>query len=208
MIKTFYLSLMLGLALVTSAAFSQDQAPAPNYRDGDSWQFRVTEKGSTSSSTRSLDGDYRLFFKGDEIRIARVGQEKSQSKQNFGQLKRLLAIADDEKFLQFPLAVKSKWSAEYQSETNSGVARAVHADMNVAGYEEVMTSAGKFMAFKIERYETFRSGGRGKNSSAHLSHNQHVYFYSPETRSIVKLHREDSDGETHDFELINFVPAK
>jgi hypothetical protein len=208
MIKIFSLSLILGLSLVTSAAFGQDQAAAPNYRDGDSWQFRVIEKGSTSSSTRALDGDYRLFFKGDEIRIARVGQEKSQSKQNFGQLKRMLAIADDEKFLQFPMAVNSKWSAEFQNETDSGVTRAVNADMSVAGYEEVMTSAGQLKAFKIERYETYRSGGRGRNSAANLRHSQYVYYYSPETRSIVKLHREESDGNTHDFELIKFNPAK
>jgi hypothetical protein len=138
--KTLASSLTLASLFFISAAFGQDQAAAPNYRDGDSWQFRVTEKGSTSSSTRALERDYRLFFKGDALRVARVGQEQNQSKQNFAQLRRMLAIADDEKFLQFPLAAKSKWSADYQNETGSGVTRAVHADVNVAGYEEVMTS--------------------------------------------------------------------
>jgi hypothetical protein len=208
MVKTLVTSLTLASLLLISAAFGQDQATAPTYRDGDSWQFTVTNTGSTSSSTRSLLGDYRLFFKGDEIRVAQVPQEKSEFRQNFAALRRMLAIADNQKHLQFPLSVKSNWSAEYQSETNSGVDRTVHADMSVTGYAEVTTSAGKFLAYKIERYETFRSGGRGKNSSSNTRHSQQVYFYSPETRSIVKLHREESGGETHDFELTKFTPAK
>jgi hypothetical protein len=158
--KTLAWSLTLGLLLSFTPAFGQDQAAAPSYRDGDSWQFNVVEKGSTSSSTRGLDGDYRVLFKGGEVRVVPVNQEKSEFKQNVAQLKRMLALEDKEQLLQFPLALNSKWTADFQNALGSGVSQAVHAEMSVAGYEEVTTGAGKIAAFKIERYETFRSGGR------------------------------------------------
>jgi len=206
--KTLAWSLTLGVLLSFIPAFGQDQAAAPSYRDGDSWQFNVVEKGSTSSSTRGLDGDYRVFFKGGEVRVVPVNQEKSDFKQNVAQLKRMLAIEYKDQLLQFPLALNSKWTADFQNALGSGVSQAVHAEMSVNGYEEVTTGAGKIAAFKIERYETFRSGGRSRNSTANMRHSQYLYFYSPETRSIVKFHREEQGGATHDFELIKFSPAK
>jgi hypothetical protein len=119
-----------------------------------------------------------------------------------------LGTPDKDQLLQFPLALNSKWTADFQNATGSGVSQAVHAEMSVTGYEEVATGAGKIAAFKIERYETFRSGGRSRHSSGNIRHSQSLYFYSPETRSIVKFHHEDPGGATHDFELIKFSPAK
>jgi hypothetical protein len=48
--------------LSTVCAFSQEQAPAPVFKDGDFWRFNVTEDIANVSSTRELDGVYELIY--------------------------------------------------------------------------------------------------------------------------------------------------
>jgi len=202
------LGLLLALLLCAGAVSAQDQVTAPNYSEGDSWQFRVAEAGSTSTSTKALEGAYRVFIKEGSVRAVPAGPQDGRSRTGLTQVKRMLAFEEKEKTLQFPLLLNAKWTSDFEKESRSGVKQDVHAEMSVTGFDEVATSAGKFKAFKIERYETFRSGGRGKNSSGKASHNEAVYFYSPETRSIVKYHETEPDGGSHDIELLKFTPAK
>ena len=56
MFKTVILCLTIGLLLIGKAALAQDQAPAPTYHNGDSWQFSAIEKSPVASSTRALIG--------------------------------------------------------------------------------------------------------------------------------------------------------
>ena len=58
------------------------------------------------------------------------------------------------------------------------------ADTSVAKIEEVSTPAGKFLAFKMERLDV---GGTASRWAF-------VYYYSPETRSIVKYFMDQSVG--------------
>jgi hypothetical protein len=58
MFKTVILTLTIGLLLIGKAALAQDQAPAPTYHNGDSWQFSAIEKSPVASSTRALNGEF------------------------------------------------------------------------------------------------------------------------------------------------------
>jgi len=188
MLKTLVLSLPVLMSLLGGAAIAQDQAPAPTYRGGDTWQFTGIETGQSQSSTKALNGEFKVTFKGaGDIRVVPIGQQKSAFKQSVNELRRMLGITDDEKFLEFPLTVNKKWTSEFRGELRGGVTVDVHAEMVVSGYEEVTTGAGTFKAYKIERYETSAGGGTGQRAASHRRQVDYVYYYSPETRSIVKF---------------------
>ena len=70
--------------------------------------------------------------------------------------------------------------------------------------EQVTTSAGSFKVYKLIRSESWtvgsRFGGRGSSTT--------TYFYSPETRSIVKSSSvNDNNPGTVETELIKFTPG-
>jgi hypothetical protein len=41
---------------------SQDRAPAPAFKEGDTWQFNFARAGDTTSSTAFLDGLYEVVY--------------------------------------------------------------------------------------------------------------------------------------------------
>jgi hypothetical protein len=47
----FFFAFAVALFWSTTVSSAQEQAPAPAYKEGDSWQFKVLEK-SNESSTR------------------------------------------------------------------------------------------------------------------------------------------------------------
>jgi hypothetical protein len=72
--------------------------------------------------------------------------------------------------------------------------------------EHVTTPAGSFKAYKLIRGEswsmTSRGGFTGRNSITA------TYFYSPETRNIVKSYLvSDNNPGTIETELIKFTPG-
>ena len=44
----------------TAIVFAQEQAPAPVFKEGDTWQFNIARKGQIASSTDQNDGMYEL----------------------------------------------------------------------------------------------------------------------------------------------------
>ena len=82
--------------------FAQEQANKPDYKDGDFWQYKVTEKGFRQQSTTALNGVYELTYKPDRIVMRLEGGEKSEVRQAVGELRRMLAIEDVRELLQFP----------------------------------------------------------------------------------------------------------
>ena len=56
--------------------FAQEQANKPDYKDGDFWQYKVTEKGFRQQSTSALNGVYELTYRPDRIVIRLEGGEK------------------------------------------------------------------------------------------------------------------------------------
>jgi hypothetical protein len=76
-------------------------------------------------------------------------------------------------------------------------------EISVAGMEKVTTPAGAFDAYKLiknESWSTVKGAGRGGNSV--------TYFFSPETRSIVKRSSQsEGAGANIETELIKVTPG-
>jgi hypothetical protein len=206
--KMFLLAAAVFL-LVAFDLFAQDQVEAPAYQDGDLWQFRVAESGLLVKSTEGIGGDYEIVYSGGKFMVRRPGGVKLEGQQQIGIVLAMLYHEQQFELLQFPLAVGKKWRAEYQQQLRGArlpVER--YADSSVTGVEEITTPAGKFRAFKIERHDTGRGGTGIAPPTFELT-----YFYSPETRAIVKQHWEchgtagrGACGE-REIELIKFALA-
>ena len=205
--KKLFIAIVFVVAIPLNL-FAQEQANKPNYKDGDFWQYKVTEKGFVAQSSRALDGVYELSYRPGRIAIRREGGQRSEVQQAVGELRRMLAIDDDRQLLEFPLSVGKKWSTQYRQEILGGV-RNLTTETNVLGLEEITTPAGKFSGFKIERWGG--AGGvppRGKGPGSKTRHFQWTYYYSPQTQSIVKYTYEDEEGGTREIELVKFTAKK
>jgi hypothetical protein len=196
----------------TAILFAQEQAPAPSLKEGDTWQFNISRKGQSVSSTDRNEGIYELSVTQGAVKLYAIdgGQRSEIPIQPDGPtqvLLRLVGKSDQRADLKFPLSVGQKWT--YQYETNlSGLPRARrrNVEVTVAGIEQVTTPAGNFRAYKLVRSESWSmtspGGFSGRNSVTT------TYFYSPETKSIVKssLVGNDNPG-TVETELLKFTPG-
>jgi hypothetical protein len=210
------LSLGFALALFFSTAIilAQEQAPAPSFKEGDTWQFNFSRKGQIVSSTEQNDGMYELSITRGVVKIYEVnGNQKNEiAIQPDGPtqgLLRLIGKSDQQErpVVKFPLSAGQKWTFQYEF-TPAGLSRAQrrHVEVNVTGMEQVTTPVGSFKAYKLIRSESWsmtgRYGGSGRGGSTT------TYFYSPETRSIVKSSTvNDNNPGTVEIELIKFTPG-
>jgi len=189
--------------------FAQEQANKPDYKDGDFWQYKVTEKGFRTQSTSALNGLYELTYRPDRIAIRLEGGEQREIRQAVGELRRMLAIDDVRELLQFPLSVGKKWSTHFEQETNSTAKRKLATETNVTGLEEITTPAGKFRVFKIERWGSAGSiPTSGRRAGSRTRNYEWTYYYSPQTQSIVKYTYEDEEGGIREIELLKFTAKK
>lgn len=183
--------------------FSQDEATKPSYKNGDAWLFTAKDSGTIGSDpSRMLNGTYEVSIFGGKIKTASVtGSQKDDLDPRPPALLALLTFAPN---LNFPLTVGKQWSRDYKGTyigSSKPIARKVTYE--VKGIEQVTTPAGTFRAFKLESDD--RAGGRDYFTT--------TYWYSPETRSIVKLIFDATAGgqETglqRQIELIKFTPAQ
>lgn len=201
--KRIILSLVIGVFILAFDVLGQE-APAPVYQNGESWTFRVVEKLLTQS-TRGLDGDYEVIHKGGKFIVRLAEGEKPETQQDLVILRRLMFLPEDNlQFLQFPLSVGKKWSTSHEVNI-----RAVQApirrnvETSVTGTQEVSTAAGTFRAFKIERLDTGNIPAPRKAAGLQSRWN-YIYYYSPQTRSIVKFSFENETGDKRDIELIKY----
>jgi hypothetical protein len=103
--------------------------------------------------------------------------------------------------LKFPLVVGQKRSEKFETNvrgTNRLESR--NTEIETVGIDQITTPAGTYRAFKIYRNDW----GYGK------SLNKWIYFYSPETKSIIKYNYEALSGSsaTWDVDLIKFLPVQ
>jgi hypothetical protein len=206
--KKLFIAIVFVVAIPLNL-FAQEQANKPDYKDGDFWQYKVTEKGFRQQSTTALNGVYELTYKPDRIAIRLEGGEKSEVRQAVGELRRMLAVDDDRQLLQFPLSIGKKWSTRFEQATSSSAARKLTTETNVTGLEEITTPAGKFRAFKIERWGSAAAvKNAGKAPGSKTRNYEWTYYYSPQTQSIVKYVYEDEEGGTREIELVKFTAKK
>jgi hypothetical protein len=181
-------SVMLGvfaIAIVFSqtAAFSQDEATKPKYKNGETWLYTLKEGGSIGSSSRSLNGTYELSIVDGKLKVAAVnGSEKEDLEPRPASLVGMLTFGPN---LDFPFIVGKQWTRDYKG-TYVGSSKQMSRKITyeVKAIEQVTTPAGTYRAFKLESDD--RAGPRDYYTT--------TYWYSPETRSIVKSKFDGSAG--------------
>jgi hypothetical protein len=202
------------LEAAESTASNLEQAEAPVYKGGESWTYRVNNKLYSGSLSNLLaDGDYEITFQEGKRRIFQLDGGQRVKASNPGILFLMIltkgSIEGDTQYFQFPLMVGKKWTAKYYSKPAS---RWLTAENNVTGIEIVTTPAGSFPAFKIER-QVSRAVGNYHIGTTHTEET-YIYFYSPQTRSILKYHYQSESAvggvgnltpvQTTEIELIKF----
>lgn len=197
------------LFLITAfSVFGQEQAEAPRYKEGDFWQFRVKEWDWITKRSTALGGDYEVLFKGGKFIVFELSQGPKTPvvDQSANALRRMLNIKSTLNYLEFPLFVGKKWTAEYKdTNVNTRQPMSRSADVQVTGVEKVSTLAGTFEVFRIDRSDTMQE------SSARYTLTS--YYYSPEARAIVKFLYDSSAGGKvaggkRELELITFGSAR
>ena len=206
-------SFLVALALFCSIAtvFAQEQAPAPSFKEGDTWQFNVVRKNTVASSTEVADGTYELTFLQGNVKLYEVsGNQKTELPiAPDGATQELLSLVGKSPQLQdvkFPLSVGQKWPFDYQ--TRPAGARADQrrsAEVVVTGMEQVTAPAGAFKVYKLVRSMLWTGGG---GRSTVINTGTITFFYSPETRSVVKSSTaSETSSATSETELIKFTPG-
>jgi hypothetical protein len=193
----------------TVIVLAQEQVPAPSFKEGDAWQFNISRKGQLVSSTDQNDGTYELTFAQGKVKLFELsGSQKNeipiQPDGSSQQLLFLVGNSEQQPGLRFPLSVGQKWTYEYETRPpNSRQAQRRSVEVSVTGMEQVTTPAGAFKAYKLIRSESWSGGRLGTRGGSTTT-----YFYSPETRSIVKRSGvSDNNPGTVETELIKFTPG-
>jgi hypothetical protein len=195
----------------TVIVFAQEQAAAPVHKDGDTWQFSVTQKGQQQISTSErITGIYELALSQDQVKVYEVnGSQKTEMDINpdgpGGGLLAQIGKNENRPSLKFPLSVGQKWTYEYEIRpAGARVLQKRSAEVNVTGIEQVITPGGSFRAYKLVRNEEWQGGGK----QVVWIRNTVTYFYSPETRSVVKSSTANEiSSATAETVLIKFTPG-
>jgi chemotaxis protein histidine kinase CheA len=155
------------------------QTAAPAYKDGDFWHYNVIED-YVNYDSRALNGIYELRYSAARFQVFSGTQRVTKDEGQTGVL--LVMVGQGQymggQYLNFPLSIGQKWSQEYQSGVRaSPTVLSWTAETNVKDVESITTSAGKFWAFKIVREAWSHRGSKAT----------FTYYYSPQTKSIVKM---------------------
>jgi hypothetical protein len=195
--------------LILSPGLAQEQAVAPNFQEGDTWQFKVTDKGFEESSSVSVT-TFEITYNNGGFQTYVFGAKRKQpvgSNTRRENLLSLLGKAEAEArkaYLQFPLFVGKEWRVQYYIKPGSRKLL-MGGNVSVTTMEVISTPAGNFRTFKIER-EDNGMVAIGVGDLWNWSFKSTSY-YSPETRSIVTRHWEttgDARPQMRDVELIAF----
>src|SRR5262245_19517817 len=199
----------------TAVVFAQEQAPAPSFKEGDTWQFNISRKGQVGMTRDQTQGTYELSVAQGGIKIYAVnGSQKTEMPIQVSgpsqELLRLVGKSDQQPDLKFPLSVGQKWTYEYEYR-DAGQVRDQRrsAEVNVAGTEQMTTPAGAFQAYKLVKSEHWSTSGTSRSKGGGSTNNgTTTYFYSPVTKSIVKSSNvNEKNTKTVEIELINFTPG-
>jgi hypothetical protein len=196
----------------TAILFAQEQVAVPSFKEGDTWQFNISRKGQIASSTDQIEGMYEVSVTQGVVKLYEVdGGQKNEilippdgSAQTF---LRLVGKSDERPTLKFPLSLGQKWTYEYVTRpTGNRFKHRRSVEVNVVGIEQVTTPAGIFNVYRLIMNESWWA--RNGKIAFRAQSSTTTYFYSPETRSIVKSSSlNDHDLATAEIELIKFTPG-
>jgi hypothetical protein len=198
--RDFILSFNMAVLLLACVdAFGQDPVAPPTFVDGDFWRYQVTEYGEYMKTERELNGIYEIAYLNGGFKAFKVEtNQRTEIRSGAGVLIELFS-QNVLQYLQFPLFSGKSWTTDYTFRPRRrDVDRSVGALTRVADFADVTTTAGTFKAFKLERDLRFKS----------VDHWRFVYYWSPQTKSVVKYQMEelrgDAVGNKREIELINF----
>jgi hypothetical protein len=172
---------------------------APAYKDGEWWVFRI--------KTIYLDGkveveEHRVTFKNGKFESddpAFLTGGDLAGPPSFLPFASVHIAEPGRQWLDFPLLAGKKWSFRYPRRYYyGGKPTWAMATAEVIGQvpQAVETQAGKFNAIEIHRWDSL-------SAPAYLT-----YFYSPQTKSVIKLRAELSaaklSGRRFELELIAY----
>ena len=105
----FFLSCSVFVVLVITKGFAQETAQAPQYKDGECWQFRYTEKDFIGYSSRILPvGDYEICYSTKNNRMTSYALPNRELAASLGDTSILMRMLNRQQqtlqLLKFPLA--------------------------------------------------------------------------------------------------------
>ena len=178
------------LIAVAFNTFGQEEVAAPVYKDGDSWVFRTKEENKAPEECRvthkdgKFDSDCGNVFLTSPVWVT-------------------VHLNDpDRKWFDFPLTKGKKWRFKF-SHTSDATRKFEwrEAEAEVVGpmSQPVETPAGKVNVSEIRRTDRGRAWFTV------------VYFYSPETKSVVRLATDVESPvgkQRFEMELIKYSVSK
>jgi hypothetical protein len=167
-----------------------EQSQAPNYSEASSWKYRVVHRTYSGVwKSNLLNGEVEIVVRNGEPKVFHANSGKAvevfPDPNPLAVLLPTEAVAREQpQYFNFPLWVGKDWhGSEFWYHKWRGTRSWV------TGMENVVTPAGAFSAYRIEREIRIFIGVRN-------FYRTEVYFYSPQTRSIIKY---DSSEEMKDL---------
>lgn len=199
--RILFCCFVVATAVVTAFhVLGQERAERPVYQEGECWLFRSVSKNYQSYVSGVLalpvDGNHEIcFLEGKFFELEGGAKSEISSASTWNSI---LYMAENRN-LKFPLIIGQKWAEEYKTRVRGATRLERRAcETRVLGVKYITTtSAGTYQTFKIER------GNWGPRSQLL---ERWIYFYSPQTKSVVKHNYEALIGSTatRELELIKF----
>ena len=199
--KNFLLFLVAGVLFISAFEVFGQEAQAPVYKEGECWIFRSVSKNWQGYVSGVLalpgNGDHKICFLEGKFFEA-DGGTKSQIAAD--SLWNNILYIKENNHIKFPLYVGQKRTEEFETRIRGTNRRKkVTSETTVLGVEQIASPPEAYQTFKIETNDW--CGGK--------SCGRYTYFYSPQTKSVVKYNYQATLGSTATWEvdLIDFSPV-
>jgi hypothetical protein len=152
---------------------------------------------------RELNGVYEIIYVSGQFKVVKL--ETNQKTERISDLGVLLGLVDQTtlQHIQFPLFEGKTWTTDYMFRPRRRDAdRHIRAVTHVTDFADVTVGADTYKAFKVERDARFKR----------VDHWNFVYYWSPQTKSVVKYEmnvlKGEASGNKREIELIKFGSAR
>lgn len=74
--QTQFFIVAIALLFCIASGLAQEQAAPPNFKEGDTWQFRLAQKGQIVSTSERFTGIYELVFSQGQVKVYEVNGDQ------------------------------------------------------------------------------------------------------------------------------------
>jgi hypothetical protein len=186
------------LSQLSSPNHTHFSMPKPEWKIGHRWSYRSRIPGLVSDVEREVLSETN--FDGHRSFVVKVGSEKNvYPKDSLG----VLATFKGDKLVSrrnrpnqifsWPLEAGKEWRNVYKVENlEEHMVGEIDRVMVISGLEKIVVPAGSFDSVKIDAYD-YQTGRL-----------EAEYWYSPETRSVIKFRSYGGDAWFTEEELVSF----